>query len=270
MFQTALVASDLSGASDRLISNLEALHGFGVKHVFLVYALGLDRPMRVESELAGFVESRLEAQIARIRDLGFEAEVTIAHGTPFSEILRIGHERAISLIVMGSHGAGLANEILLGSVTQRVLRRATLPVLVIRTDEASVLKPFILKRILFPTDFSSNAETAFSYLEKLVTPQTERVILLHADDSSEGTCAERLEHLRVRLKSVGVQGVDVFIRNERPLTCILEHAVADDCSLIVMGSQGRGFLPEIFIGSVSFNVVRKISIPVLLIPAHRD
>lgn len=270
MFQTALVASDLSGASDRLISSLDALHDFGVKHVSLVHALGLDRTVGSESELVGFIESRLEAQIGRIRKLGFETDLIIAHGSPFSEILSIDHERPVSLIVMGSHGAGLASEILLGSVTQRVLRRATLPVLVFRTDEAAALKSSMLKRVLFPTDFSDNAEKAFACLEKLVTSQTEKVILLHADDSPENICAERLELLRVRLSAVGVKDVGVHVEAEKPLTSILTHAVTDDCSLIVMGSQGRGFLPEIFIGSVSFNVVRKATIPVLLIPAHRD
>lgn len=270
MFKTALVTSDLSEASDRLISCLGILHSFGVKQVLLVHALGLDQPKAEGSELAGFVASRLEAQKTRICKLGFETSLTIAQGLPFSEIIRISHECSVELIVMGSHGAGFASEVLLGSVTQRVLRRSTLPVLVIRTDKPSAAASPSIKRMLFPTDFSDNAERAFSCLEKLVSPETERVVLLHADESPREACAEHLEHLRARLHAVGVQNVGVVVETKNPLTSILAHAVADDCSLIIMGSQGRGFIPELFIGSVSFNVVRKTMIPVLLVPALRN
>ena len=42
-----------------------------------------------------------------------------------------------------------------------------------------------------------------------------------------------------------------------------------DDTLIVMGSQGRGFLAQVFLGSVSHQVVRRAPVPVLLVPAFR-
>jgi nucleotide-binding universal stress UspA family protein len=51
-----------------------------------------------------------------------------------------------------------------------------------------------------------------------------------------------------------------------PLPAILQVLESQDVSLIVMGTQGKGFIKEIFLGSVAHNVSRLATCPVLLIP----
>ena len=56
----------------------------------------------------------------------------IEKGIPFKEILRVENEEDISLIVIGSHGKSNVEEMLLGSVSEKVIRKAKSPVIVIK------------------------------------------------------------------------------------------------------------------------------------------
>jgi nucleotide-binding universal stress UspA family protein len=65
----------------------------------------------------------------------------IREGAPFYEIIRFARENEIDLIVMGTHGhTGLAH-VLLGSVTERVVRKAPCPVLTVRDPEHEFVHP---------------------------------------------------------------------------------------------------------------------------------
>jgi len=79
---------------------------------------------------------------------------------------------------------------------------------------------------------------------------------------------ERLEMYKKVLIEKGAEDIQIKITYGIPTKEILDEA-KNDYSLIVMGSQGRGFVEEIFVGSVSHNVVRNANISVLLVPAVR-
>jgi nucleotide-binding universal stress UspA family protein len=65
----------------------------------------------------------------------------VREGTPFYEIIRFAQENDIDLIVMGTHGhTGLAH-MLLGSVTEKVVRKAPCPVLTVRHPEHEFVHP---------------------------------------------------------------------------------------------------------------------------------
>ena len=72
------------------------------------------------------------------RDLGNDVEVTVADGIAHLEIVRIAEERQVDMIVMATHGRGFISHALMGSTTERVLRRAPCPVLVVRDAPAEV------------------------------------------------------------------------------------------------------------------------------------
>jgi len=137
------------------------------------------------------------------------------------------------------------------------------------------------KRILYPTDFSDTSHRAFTYLEKLVECGAKKITLLHVQDKTKidkhlkdkleefnRIDTERLEMYKKVLLEKGAEDVQIKIPYGIPTKEILEEA-KKDYSLIVMGSQGRGFIEEIFVGSVSHNVVRNANISVLLVPAIR-
>jgi len=77
--------------------------------------------------------------------------------------------------------------------------------------------------------------------------------------------AQRLDELKSRLKAAGAKAVDTEICHGAPVAKILKRG--KEASLILMGTHGRGYINELFLGSVSHNTARHASAPVLLIPA---
>ena len=70
-----------------------------------------------------------------------EVERRLHHGTPFVHILHDARDHDIDLIVMGSHGRGLVAHLLLGSVAEKVVRKASCPVLTIRPEGHQFVHP---------------------------------------------------------------------------------------------------------------------------------
>lgn len=66
----------------------------------------------------------------------FRAETTAEWGNPYAKVLAFAKDHNIDLIVMGTHGRGAIQHVLLGNVAERVVRHATCPVLTIRPVEA--------------------------------------------------------------------------------------------------------------------------------------
>ncbi len=135
---------------------------------------------------------------------------------------------------------------------------------------------------MFCTDFSDTAERAFPYVEEIVECGAKRVTLLHVQDRGRiekylkdrlgefnEIDRERLQRLKKSLEQRGASQVQIELPYGLPIQEILRIAERENKSLIVMGSQGRGFIGEVFLGSVSHQVVRRAPVPVLLVPALR-
>jgi nucleotide-binding universal stress UspA family protein len=75
--------------------------------------------------------------------------------------------------------------------------------------------------------------------------------------------------MKQRLEQCGAARVEIQIPYGSPTRLILERARSNEHSLILMGSQGRGFIHEVFLGSVANHIARLAPLPVLFIPAVR-
>jgi nucleotide-binding universal stress UspA family protein len=83
----------------------------------------------------------LDRVIAGLNLPGVTVHPAVAEGTPFDEIIRFAREKDVDLIVMGTHGhTGLAH-ILMGSVAEKVVRKAPCPVLSVRHPEHEFVHP---------------------------------------------------------------------------------------------------------------------------------
>jgi nucleotide-binding universal stress UspA family protein len=289
MFSNVIVASDLSPASDRVISCLHGLRPFGTERIILTHALGIRHLEEMKHQLAPLAEPKLRQQKRALEDQGFAVEIVIAPGIPSWEINRVAKEKQASMIVIGSHGATLAREVLLGSVALEVAHHAEVPVFIAQlkiTDEAEGRCEMICddfnRHVLFPTDFSDIAERAFTYVEQIVRGGGRRVALLHVQDKSRiyghlkdkldefnRIDRERLERMEHRLGELGATEVGIELPYGAPKQEIVQRAEQGDYSLTVMGTQGRGYFGEMFVGSVACHVARRTVVPTLLIPPLR-
>lgn len=289
MFNKILFATDISEASDHVIDCSRGLIPFGAKEAVLVHALGIRHLESLKYELARLAEPQLLAQKCKLDNQGYKTKIEIAPGSASLEINRIAIKENTSLIVIGTHGKGFASHALLGGTAADIMHNMIKPLLVIRIEfieeegqRCQVFCQDFSKSILYATDFSDTAQRAFTYVEKIVESGCRQVTLMHVQDKTtiekhlehrmdefNQIDQERLEMLKARLIERGAQKVNILLPYGSPISEIIKESKADDYSLIVMGSQGQGFIKEIFLGSVSHNVVRNVMLPVLLIPALR-
>ena len=75
-----------------------------------------------------------------------------------------------------------------------------------------------------------------------------------------------LDLLQGRLEAAGVLDVETRMVAGHPVAVILEVLKTTDISLVLLGTQGKGFIAEISVGSVAHNISRIVPCPILLIP----
>ncbi|WP_028323938.1 universal stress protein [Desulfatirhabdium butyrativorans] len=290
MFDKIVVATDLSPASDQVLGCLHGLKPLGAREVVLTHALGIRHLEELQCVLAPQVEPGLLQQKSFLEAQGFQVTIQIEPGLPAIEIDQVARKNNASLIVLGSHGATLSREILLGSVATEVLHHSRHPVLVVRPkiDDSGVqvrceqICTDFFRHILFITDFSETAEHAFAYIEKIVQSGGKHVTMLHVQDRAQiephlkdrleefnRIDRSRLERMMSRLKELGATEVGIELLYGLPKQEIVRHADKGDYTLIVMGTHGRGFYGNLFMGSIAYHVVRNSALPTLLIPPIR-
>ena len=141
---TILVPSDFSECSDAAVRyGLELARRFDARlHLLHVIQDPVTQPWVADGmpPLLDDLEERQASATARLAasvpaaDAGRVTVVTTI-ATPLYEILRYADEHAVDLIVMGTHGRSGVSHMLLGSIAERVVRRAPCPVLTVRHPE---------------------------------------------------------------------------------------------------------------------------------------
>ena len=127
-------------------------------------------------------ERRTQTSIELLEDRlqGLPHEVLTPRGNPADALVRITQERDVDLLVLGTHGRTGVGKLLLGSVSEDLLRRAHCPVLsvgpqVTRPPEDEIR----FQRILFATDFSEASLCALPYAVSLAEEDQAQLVLLH-------------------------------------------------------------------------------------------
>ena len=225
------------------------------------------------------------ARLAADHDEEIAVTTTTRTGTPFQLIREYASRREIDIIVMGTKGRTGLDRVLLGSVTENVLRTARTPVLAVppNADEPAIDEiPF--DRLLLPTDGSDGAAIAAEWGIELAHRLESSVDALSSIDTSplgdERVSDELLEVFENRgeaaLDAVRERGEDVGVNvsgstaTGSPVREIPSYATENDVDLIVMGTHGRTGIGQWFLGSVTENVVRQADVPVFCVPVSAD
>ena len=102
------------------------------RSIYDVYADEINFDLQ-ESKIISIVNKRLDATEKKAREMGIQNITKISRlGHPYEEIINVSKENAIDLIVMATHGRSGLSHFLIGSITEKVIRMAPCPVLVVR------------------------------------------------------------------------------------------------------------------------------------------
>lgn len=204
-----------------------------------------------------------------------------------SEILDQLAATHADLLVLGTHGRSGFQRLFLGSVTEKVIRKATCPTLVVppRSSDIPRGSPVQFKRILCAIDFSESSLSALAYALNMAEEADAQLTLLHviemppelkgnamAPDFDIGLLhaaadaeARRRLHDLVPDQARSYCTVETAVVEGRPYRRLLQRAAEDRVDLIVMGVLGRGAIDLLFFGSTTHHVIRGATCPVLIV-----
>ena len=209
---------------------------------------------------------------------------TARQGSVVGEIVQLAETWPADLIVLGTHGRSGFDRLMLGSIAERVLRKATSPVLTVpRRIPDAVPTTGLFKRILCAVDFSPSSMKALSYAAALAEEADAKLTILHvmehhvlAPTAMGGIDLPReievkdaaLQRLREAIASDVRTYADVHevVLAGKPYREILTQAEERHAELIVLGAHGGG-LGTIAFGSTTDHVVRSAACPVLTLKA---
>ena len=287
MFDKILLATDLSPAWNEVIACAGEFKALGASEIILTHVItvlflgGLEGAIRAEAQ------PKLEAQKAKLEAQGFKVGIEMPTGLPAQSLNEVARCCDADLIVVGSHGKSVWREAVLGCFTCAVVHHTQYPTLLLNValkkemarGTCRLQTTDLLRHVLFPTDFSEISARAADYVEHLASKGLAQVTVLSALDvpggeayppgfqeMAEAKARASLQATTERFRQAGVPQVHGNFDSGHPLPAILRVLESQDISLIVMGTQGKGFIQELFLGSVGHNVSRLAPCPVLLIP----
>jgi nucleotide-binding universal stress UspA family protein len=182
------------------------------------------------------------------------------------------------LIVMATHGRGPLNRFWVGSVADEILRRAPVPVLLVRASARApgIIPEPVLDNILIPLDGSPLAEQVLTPALDLARLMKARCNLLRvveprssrehgAGGLPESAQAEiYLERIAAKVRERGLEVQTSVVGARHAAEAILQEAEAQRSNLIALATHGRGGLKRLLLGSVADKLVRCAASPVLV------
>ena len=227
-------------------------------------------------------EEQLQQFVKRHTNSEIQPELSVELGNAADTILSFAQARNADVIVMGTHGRRGYDRLMLGSVTDRVMRTSPRPVLVVcqppHESAAGVderghhVHVHHLSRILFCADFSENSERALKYAVSLTSEYDAELTLLHVLEkvppparAAEAIAAatKQLENL-IPAEERKTLKIATAARIGKAYEQIIQFALESQIDLAVMGVHGRGGLDLAVFGSTTYRVMQLGPCPVFV------
>jgi nucleotide-binding universal stress UspA family protein len=223
-----------------------------------------------QEELQKFVKNHASNEI--------QPEPVVDQGIAADSILALAEAQEVDLIVMGTHGRRGFDRLMVGSVTERVLRKASCPVLAVHKPSRDFLSsraqdPTHLNRILFCTDFSENSLRALSHALSLTAEYNAELTLLHvlkdipsgsSIDEATATAMEQLDNL-IPPEKPKAGRIKSIVRRGSAYEQIIQLALEAQTDVVIMAVRGRGALNAAVFGSTTYRVIQLGPCPVLAV-----
>jgi nucleotide-binding universal stress UspA family protein len=287
--RTVLIGTSLGSESDQVVRAGLAVARKAGARVVLVHAFQREPlPVAVgagpflEREQIAFGNEELQRQIERLGIRAAELAGARAQvGAPHRVLTETAQQLGADLIVVGAIGAGPFAAELIGTTADRILRKASCPVLVVRGE-----LPVPPRRVLAPVDLSTLSGDAFHcglhllaqladhgevqveavYALSFLDAVTERLRTGETSlDRVELSAAKELRRFVLENRSDGAFHVDTAVFPGEARAEILRELMEHPADLLVLGTHGRGGLDRLVLGSVASTVVRKAPCSVLVI-----
>jgi len=291
--KTIFCTTDISDFSNHAVSwGIAMAQEFGAKlyvcHVVdfptsITYGDGPIFFVDQQSQAIGNANNQLK-QLVGDKEVQWEPLVSIGHAG--DEISRLAKEKSADLVISATHGRSGLKRLILGSVTERLMRTLHCPLLIVRGPEndLNILSEQGLRfnKILVGCDFSEDSALALQHGLSLAQEFQSELHLVHVMEPPVymdmfKISVEYGEELQVDLQPQIKDKLKKMVPTEAfnwcsPKTVLLNgpsheelirYAKTNKMDLIVLGVRGQGLVERLFIGSTTDRVVRQTPCPVL-------
>jgi len=263
--RAALVARELGAA-------LELLHVISVAPVARLRRLLAEASADLEAQVAADASTEVQRLAVGLQQQYAVRPTThVEHGGLLRQIDARAEASAADMLVLGARGASFMRHLLLGSTAERMVRRTTRPMLVVKQPARG---PY--RRLLIPVDFSPASLPACKFACALA-PRAD-LVLLHAFEvpfearlRSAGVQDETLRKYREIAESQAERAMQSFLAAAglpsgatRTLvlhgdasSLIIEQEQERDCDLVVVGKRGESMVDDFLLGSVTKHVLQE-------------
>ena len=207
-----------------------------------------------------------------------QPELIVDQGNAPRSILSFAQKENMESIVMGTHGRSGFDRLVLGSSTDRVIRKAACPVLVVSNAAQKALdvepdRRHRLSRILYCTDFSHNSDHARGYAISLAAEYGAELALFHVTEKppdvskADAIVAARTQELDKLVSGTERKNLNVrsAVRFGKPYEEIVRYANEVQANLIIMTARGGDAVDRAVFGSTTYRVIQLGPCPVLAI-----
>lgn len=223
-----------------------------------------------EVEKTDDVTADLAALFGKIPE-GIEYEAKLTRGPLDTSVLYLAKELPADVVVMSTHGRSTGAH---QSLTEKIILRA--PCTVLTTGESydpefvlgtSRARPPEEMAVLVPTDFSAEAEAAWSYAIDLAHRMPHRFVLLHvAPTAAEAEIEKARQRLERLIPPELAERATVEVRTGDASVSVLESARENDALFILLGARGKGLIKRFLFGTTTLSVLHDSPCPVLFVP----
>ena len=284
MYDAVCVPTDGSDAADAALDlaiSVADAHE-ATLHVLNVADTNQPSLARIEGEVQDVLEGAgkeiVDEAATKARSAGVDVTTAVVQGGPSRTIREYVEDREVDLVVMGTRGQRTVERIILGSVTERVLRSSQVPVLVVPPDSDREYPP---EQVLVGTDGSDGSAAAVTESLEICAARTSELHALSVVESTllgfdvrSSTLAEERERRDEDLLSsvrdqAAERGIDVetTIEEGDVVETLNDYVAEHGIDLVVVGTHGRTGIDHRLLGSVTENLMRSASVPVLSVRA---
>ncbi|PVB62782.1 universal stress protein [Labrenzia sp. 011] len=278
-----MVATDFSERSDRALRRAILLARQFAATIALVHVIDDDQPLRITETERGEAETLLRQTAATLRDVdAVECHTRVVLASPFAGIVQAVAEIAPDLLVIGPHRRHVLRDVFVGTTAERTIRSVHCPVLMVNAPPAGTYR-----HILQTTDLSEGSADSLKRFAALGIGAHARTSVLHvfdapalrlekidrmSGDERESYLSERradaARRLAAFLSAAGIESGNTILHREESTLAheIVSVAEKEEADLVVLATHGRSKLSQLFIGSITEQVLRSSSIDVLAIP----
>ncbi len=288
MIKKVIFATDFSPLSSRALEYTIGLvreSGFKIVGAFALEPPGsIYPPFEPSSTYSSELEAEARLKLDRFfssaeGEKGIEIEKRLCTGQPQQILQQLATEEKADLIVVAKHSRSGLEKLFMGSSTEKILRDAQLPVLVV--PDLEVRKPK-WRSVICATDFSPPSYAAFRFAIQLAQDQAAKLILAHVIDLGSSQASTQrpsqyvesaAEDIRHKLNDAVIdsrapKNTEVLVMVGKPSTLLVDKARRLGADLVILGKCGHSLMKHRVLGSTTNAILRSASCPVLVVPSQ--